>query len=148
MNVGLVEIVPDQVAGLNRGMIAKARQWNPKSKEQYDLVRPSDLKSCIGGIFQQLIPNGYVHLPLEKMAGLLLHRIAEGQFFKDGNKRTALLSAVTFLQNNGHRLRVERDIVRDLMWGFAKPMGVANAKAKYGEADAIQFIFDNILPII
>ena len=145
MNIGLIEITPEQVTGLNRSVVEKARQWNPKSQEQDVLVRPGDLKSCIGAVFQQLHPIGYVHLPLEKMAGLLLFRIAEGQFFRDANKRTALLSTITFLHNNGHQLRVERDTVRNLLWGFAKPM--TGGPAKCDELDAIQFVCDNILPV-
>jgi prophage maintenance system killer protein len=35
------------------------------------------------------------------MAGLLLYRIAEGQFFLDGNKRTAVVAATIFLRNHG-----------------------------------------------
>jgi len=42
-------------------------------------------------------------LPLQ--AAVLAHGIAEGQPFIDGNKRTALVSMLTFLEING--LRVE-----------------------------------------
>jgi prophage maintenance system killer protein len=37
---------------------------------------------------------------------VLAHRIAEGQQFIDGNKRTALVAMLTFLEINGRRLEV------------------------------------------
>ena len=142
MNVGLVEISADQVIGLNRAAVEQAHRWDAKCQQKHVVRDPNGVKACVGGIFQQLNPNGYVHLPMEKMAGLLLYRIAEGQYFLDANKRTALLSAVVFLQNNAHQLKVDRGAVNDLMWGFAPP------NPKYKESDAIQFIFDNIIPKI
>jgi death-on-curing protein len=36
---------------------------------------------------------------------LLAHGIAEGQHFLDGNKRTALVAMLTFLEINGFRLK-------------------------------------------
>ncbi|MCX6131799.1 MAG: type II toxin-antitoxin system death-on-curing family toxin [Proteobacteria bacterium] len=85
-----------------------------------------------------------MHLPIEKMAGLLLYRIAEGQFFLDGNKRTALLATFFFLKNNGYQLYIDEQRMDDLIWGFAKDP--ATGQAKYSENDAIQYIFDNIAP--
>ena len=82
------------------------------------------------------------------MAGLLLYRIAQGQFFLDANKRTALIAMVVFLGNNGHKIRIERGVVNDLMWGFAPPEDDPGKGPKYKQEDAIQFVFDNILPPI
>jgi prophage maintenance system killer protein len=97
----------------------------------------------LGAIFHQGL-SGYVHLPLEKMAGLLLHRISQGQYFFDGNKRTGVLACAIFLQNHGLQLKLDRVQVAELVWGFAAPMD--GSLAKYGEDDAIQFVFDNVLP--
>jgi len=77
------------------------------------------------------------------MAGLVLHRIAQGQFFIDGNKRTAVVATTIFLRNHGLVLRLDRTVVNDVVWGFAGSDGVA---AKYGQDDAVQFIFGNVLP--
>jgi hypothetical protein len=148
MNIALTEITPDQVIGLNRSVVEKARQWDSACQEKHVVRNPGGVQGCIGGIFQQLNPNGYVHLPLEKMAGLILYRIAQGQYFLDANKRTALLSTRVFLGNNSHNLRVDRDVVRDLMWGFAPPINDPTAPAKYKEEDAVKFIFDNIMPVM
>lgn len=143
MKIGLNELSPDQVVGINKRVILDAHRRDPNSGQQHSVVRMSDLCSCIGAIFYQGA-MGYMHLPLEKMAGLLLHRIAQGQFFLDGNKRTAVVASTIFLRNHGLSLRLDRKITNDLMWGFAA--GVGGTPAKYGEEDAIQFIFDNVMP--
>ena len=85
-----------------------------------------------------------MHSPLEKMAGLLLYRIAQGQFFLDGNKRTAVVAATIFLCNHGLLLRLDRPTVNDLMCGFA--VGEGGVPAKYRDQDAVQFVFDNVMP--
>lgn len=144
MKVTINELTPSQVTGMNRRVIADANARLPGCQQQHRLVRPGDLDGCLAGIFYQAGGSGYVHQPLEKMAGLLLYRIAEGQFFLDGNKRTALAATLIFLQNHGLKLRLCGDEIEQLLWGFAK--GTGGAPAKYGEEDAIRFIFDNVLP--
>lgn len=44
----------------------------------------------------------YLHSDLFQMAAAYAFHIAENQPFLDGNKRTALSSALTFLRLNGH----------------------------------------------
>lgn len=144
MKIPLAEITTAQIIGLNRTVIAEARSKDPKCKQQHRVNDRNKLEARVSSIFQQLNGIGYVHLPIEKMAGLLLYRIAEAQAFEDGNKRTALISMVAFLHNNGHRIRIHRQTVNDLIWGFAVPM--TGGSAKYNESDSIQYIFDNILP--
>jgi hypothetical protein len=137
------ELTATQVTGMNRRAIENANARIPGCQQQHRLVRSGDLDGCLAGIFYQSA-TGYMHLPLEKMAGLLLHRIAEGQFFFDGNKRTALAATLIFLQNHGLKLRLPGDEIDQLLWGFAK--GSDGSPAKYGEDDAVKFILDNILP--
>lgn len=148
MNIALCELTPEQVIGINQSVIKKDHQWNPNSQQKHAVRNLSGLKGCIGGIFQQLNPKGYVHLPLEKMAGLLLYRIAQGQFFLDANKRTALNAMKVFLHNNGHQIRIDKKVVSDLVWGFAPPINDPNQPPKYKEDDSVQWVFDNILPLI
>ncbi len=78
---------------------------------------------------------------------LVALRRAQGQFFLDGNKRTAVLSTFFFLGNNGHKLRMIRDQMNDLIWGFASPVDDSSVKPKYKEEDAIQYVFDHIVPV-
>jgi prophage maintenance system killer protein len=85
----LNELTVVQIVGLNERAILDARRKDPACQQQHVLVKYGDLASCLAGVYYQSV-SGYMHLPLEKMAGLLLYRIAEGQFFMDGNKRTAV----------------------------------------------------------
>jgi death-on-curing protein len=47
----------------------------------------------------------YQHADLALQAAVLAHGIAETQLFIDGNKRTALVAMLTFLEINGYRVR-------------------------------------------
>jgi Fic/DOC family len=145
MTFHLTQITEAQVIGLNERAIRDAIRKDPQCQQKHHLVRSSDLASCIGGIFYQSA-QGFMHLPLEKMAGLLLFRIAQGQFFLDGNKRTALLACVYFLANNSYALRIERSRLNDLMWGFSPPVEAPEKGPRFFEADAVQYIFDHISP--
>lgn len=145
MSIGIVEISSGQIEGLNRSLIGFYNQNNPGSTHVHQLVNAGGLQSCVGAIFYQSF-NGYQHLPIEKMAGLLLYRVAQGQYFLDGNKRTAITTAFTFMRNNGYRLLTDRDTTRDLLWGFAQDTG--NGQMKYNLDDAIKFIEDNSLPMM
>jgi len=44
----------------------------------------------------------YQDADLAMQAAVLAHDIAEGQYYVDGNKRTALAACLTFLRVNGH----------------------------------------------
>ena len=146
MKITLDELTIDQVVGLNAAAVADAHRKNPGCQEKHFLRDRGGLAGCIDGIFTQVSGiKGYENGPLEKMAGLLLYRIAEKQFFENGNKRTALLSCRVFLGNNGHKIRVDANTTSDLLWGFAKDQ--TTGKAKYFETDAIQFVYDNIFPV-
>lgn len=63
---------------------------------------PSGLRSALG---RAAMHAHYEAADLALQAAVLAHGIAEGQLFVDGNKRTALVAMLTFLEING--LRVE-----------------------------------------
>lgn len=147
MSAYLIEITADQIIGLNRKALEAHKKKYPSSQLLHQIVRPNDLASCIGGIFYQTAA-GYAHLPIEKMAGLILYRVAQGQFFADGNKRTGLLSMWYFLENNGYKIHIDRAEVGELMWGFAPDEDKPVSPPKYTEADAIQFVFNNIYSLV
>ncbi len=144
MSIGLHHLTDTQVIGCNYRAISDARRKDPDCEQKHQIVRRGDLLSALGSIFYEDSKQGYVNLPIEKMAGLILHRIAEGQFFLDGNKRTALLSCFYFLQNNGYTLRIDQGKINDLLWEFG--LDPLTQKRKYTEDDAIQYIMDNIMP--
>lgn len=53
------------------------------------------------------------------LAGLYAQRIAKAHAFADGNKRAALLAAITFLELNGETLQVAPDALAEAMVGLA-----------------------------
>ena len=81
------------------------------------------------------------------MASLMLCRIAEGQFFLDGNKRTALMSCFFFLRNNGYNLHCCKDELNKIIWGLAADPNDPSAPRKYKEEDVVQYITDNTTPL-
>jgi death-on-curing family protein len=90
----------------------------------------------VGAIFYRDSSGTYLNLPIEKIAALLLYRVAQGQCFANGNKRTALLSCYFFLFNNGFTFRIDRGEMNDLLWGFAKDPDDPVAPARYSVEDA------------
>ena len=124
MRIALNPLTPEQVIGINERVILDAHRKDPACKQRHVVVRDADLRSCIGAIFYQGA-SGYAHLPLEKMAGLLLYRIAQGQFFLDGNKRTAVVATTIFLRNHGLAPRLDRTAIRKSSCQFTNPCKLA-----------------------
>jgi death-on-curing protein len=74
--------------------------------------------------------EGYIHLVVDKpfseffgeeqypgiflKAAVYWHGLATAHCFNDGNKRTALMTALVFLQINGYELAVEDDVLFDV----------------------------------
>ena len=85
-------------------------------------------KATFGG--EDLYPSIFMK------ASVLCFSIAEGQLFVDGNKRTALISALTFLDINGYRA-IEREEFYDLIIGLAEKTAtkedLASAFEEYSE---------------
>lgn len=50
---------------------------------------------------------------VEEIAALYAEVVAKGHVFNDGNKRTALLSMITFLDINGYQLVLNQDDLAD-----------------------------------
>jgi death on curing protein len=76
-------------------------------------------------------PETYAHYEdadLALQAAVLAHGIAEGQQFIDGNKRTALVAMLTFLEINGWRVEATDPELADWILSFsagATPEAVA-----------------------
>lgn len=67
-------------------------------------------------------PRNYAHYQeadLALQAAALAHGIAEGQAFIDGNKRLALVSMLTFLEVNGHRVTATDPELADWIIGLS-----------------------------
>jgi death-on-curing protein len=54
------------------------------------------------------------------IAATYAYHLAEAQAFLDGNKRTAIAAALTFLQGNGVRLRIDELAIYDAMIAIAR----------------------------
>ncbi len=137
MKKNLSELEYLEVVGLNKN-VTEIYNIKNKTNQPHVLVKLNELKSCLSGIFARDFKGNYYNIPLEKMAGLLLYRIAQGQFFMDGNKRTAILSMKFFLFNNGVNILIKGKVLEELTWGFAVK--------KYTDKDSIQYVYDNISP--
>ncbi len=80
-------------------------------------------------------PETYAHYQdadLALQAAVLGHGIAEGQQFIDGNKRTALISMLVFLEINGWRVEASDPELADWILSFsldATPEAVAKLVA-------------------
>jgi death-on-curing protein len=67
-------------------------------------------------------PAAYAHYEdadLAHQAAALAHAIAEGQQFIDGNKRTALVAMLTFLEINGSRVEASDRELADWILSFS-----------------------------
>jgi death on curing protein len=67
-------------------------------------------------------PAAYAHYEdadLALQAAVLAHGIAEGQLFIDGNKRTALVAMLTFLEINGLRVEAPDPELADWILSFS-----------------------------
>jgi len=68
-------------------------------------------------------PETYAHYQdadLALQATVLAHGIAEGQQFIDGNKRTALIAMLVFLEVNGWRVEASEPELADWILSFSR----------------------------
>ncbi len=68
---------------------------------------------------------------LTKRAATLLHDLITGHIFLDGNKRTALVSAIALIEANGKKMNIADDTALDLVYG------IANGKYNISEVENI-----------
>jgi death on curing protein len=106
-----VYLTLDDVLGLH-GLIIGAG-----SAEAADQLRNRDgLESALAR------PAAYAHYEsadLALQAAVLAHGIAEGQQFIDGNKRTALVAMLTFLEINGTGIKASDQELADWIISFS-----------------------------
>jgi death-on-curing protein len=62
----------------------------------------------------------YGHGDLFEIAAAYAFHIAEAQAFLDGNKRTAIAAALTFLRGNGVALTMQAEVLYDAMIAIAE----------------------------
>jgi len=77
------------------------------------------LQSAIGNV-EATLGGIFLHETSFEMAAAYLHGICRNHPFIDGNKRTAVASALTFLDMNGIEVDAEEDAFYDLVIGVAE----------------------------
>jgi len=92
-------------------------------EEALDQVRnPGGLESAVLRAQNAAHYEEDADIPLQ--AAYLAHGIAEGQFFIDGNKRTAVIAMETFLEMNGYWLTVSDDELADWVLELSQGLSV------------------------
>jgi death-on-curing protein len=76
------------------------------------------LSSSLGAV-RATFDGEYLHPSLFEMAGAYLFHVARNHPFVDGNKRTALMTALLFLWLNGHEAAAPDDDPASLVEGVA-----------------------------
>ena len=72
----------------------------------------------------------YANADIAEQAAFLLCGIAENQPFIDGNKRTALVVTLTFLELNGYLVDLTEEELFELMYQVADHLEVAEVAAR------------------
>jgi len=75
---------------------------------QYSAADGRKLSKLVKEVEKRADNQGYEDAVAEK-AALLVYKIASGQYFHAGNKRTALVAGATFLNKNGKVLDMENE---------------------------------------
>ena len=78
-----------------------------------------------------MFAGNFLHEDLYDMAAAYLFHIARDHPFFDGNKRTALLAALVFLEINGVSIRAEEDELEDLAVGAAEGRADKSSLARF-----------------
>lgn len=76
------------------------------------------LESAMGSV-EATFDGVFLHETLFAMAAAYLHGICRNHPFVDGNKRTAVAAALTFLEMNGIEVDADEDAFYELVIGLA-----------------------------
>jgi len=86
---------------INKEVVLLTKEPHEYSKadgEQLELLLKEVASRADNQIFEQAIPE---------KASLLVFKLASGQHFRAGNKRTALVAGLVFLRKNGYKIRID-----------------------------------------
>jgi len=79
----------------------------------------------------------YLHKDIFEMGSAYLYHICQNHPFIDGNKRTALAAALMFFLMNGIEIKVDSDLLADMVFkvaeGRMKKKSIATWFCKYGK---------------
>ena len=83
-------------------------------------IRDTDLLLSAMGNVEATFGGVFLHETIFEMAAAYLHGICRNHPFVDGNKRTALSAALTFLDTNHVEVHAEVNELVDLVMGVAE----------------------------
>lgn len=88
-------IDPEQVVRFNKKLCEEDDNEHAVLNEHLAL-------SAVHSAFQQLSGVGFVHGSIPEIAAALCYKLTQNHPFRDGNKRTAAISSIIFLDLNGY----------------------------------------------
>jgi len=77
-----------------------------REPSEYSVADGKQLESLLKDVTSRADNQDFEEAVAEK-ASLLMFKLASGQHFKAGNKRTALVAGVVFLRKNGFKLKID-----------------------------------------
>ncbi len=125
-----VFLTEEQVVSLNLRAITK-------HGGTHGVLDPGLLSSAVA-MPQATFEGRYLHDSIAAMAGAYLYHICQAHAFHDGNKRTAVLAAVVFLDLNGYDLEVDDHTFEELV--------VSVATRRAGKDRVTAFIEGHMVP--
>ena len=100
-------------------------------------IRDLGLLESAMGTVEATFDGAFLHETLFAMAAAYLHGICRNHPFVDGNKRTAVAAALTFLEMNGIEVDADADAFYELVIGVAEGHVSKAAVAVFLEKHAI-----------
>ena len=94
------------------------------------------LQSAMGSV-EATFGGVFLHETIYEMAAAYLYGICRNHPFLDGNKRTAVAAALTFLDMNGIEVEASEDTFYDLVAGVAEGRVSRSAVAVFLEKHAV-----------
>lgn len=88
-------------------VIAFNQEINRNENADYYLTNRSSLESAVGAAFYFQADSGFLHGTIPEVAAALCYKIAKNHPFLDGNKRTAAIAALVFLELNEYDIEFE-----------------------------------------
>ncbi|MDB6096490.1 MAG: type toxin-antitoxin system death-on-curing family toxin [Francisellaceae bacterium] len=95
-------ITADQIINFNKRICSEYGN-------QHVILNKSLVESAVGTAFFDMKGVGYVHGEISEIAAALCFKIIKNHAFGDGNKRTAAISSIIFLNLNGWKLSYLQD---------------------------------------
>lgn len=88
-------------------VIAFNQEISKSENATHSLTNRSSLESAVGASFYFQVDNGFMHGSIPEVAAAICYKIAKNHPFLDGNKRTAAVAALVFLELNDYDIEFE-----------------------------------------